>query len=118
MDGTLRLLIVDDEAPLLDLLRRYLERLGYEVETFSDAAEALARFASGPTRFALVISDLSLPGTSGEELLEQMQRLNPQLRALISSGYPHQTRLPGVGFLQKPFLPQQLAKAVEKALHS
>ena len=111
----LRLLIVDDEATLLDLLRRYLERSGYEVETCADAGEALRRFEAGPERFAMVITDLTLHGINGEELIERMRKLNPRLRALISSGYPYEPR-PGVGFLQKPFLPKMLAEAVDKEL--
>ena len=110
------LLIVDDESNLLDLLRRYLGRLGYEVETCGDAEEALARFEAEPDRFALAITDLSLPGLSGEELIERMRQLRPGLPAIVTSGYPYQPRAAGIGFLQKPFLPQMLVEAVEKAL--
>jgi DNA-binding NtrC family response regulator len=110
-----RLLIIDDEPNLLDLLRRYLGRLGYEVETCGDSADALALFQAGPEHFSMVITDLSLPSFSGEELIERMRQLRPGLPAIITSGYPYQPRA-GVGFLQKPFLPQMLAEAVEKAL--
>jgi DNA-binding NtrC family response regulator len=111
-----RLLIVDDEATLLDLLRRYLERMGYEVETFADPAEALASFESGPRRFAMVVTDMTLPGMDGEELIERLRRLNPEIPALISSGFPHQPRQSGTSFLQKPFLPKMLLDEVEKVL--
>jgi CheY-like chemotaxis protein len=114
--SALRLLIVDDEPMLLDLLRRYLERMGYQVETFTDPAEALKSFESGPQRFAMVIADLNLPGMDGEELIDRVRRLNPKLPALISSGLPHQPRLANTGFLQKPFLPQMLIDEVEKVL--
>ena len=114
--GALRLLIVDDEPQLLDLLRRYLGRLGYQVETCGDAQEALARFQAGPARFSMAITDLSLPGLGGEELIERMRQLRPGLPAIITSGYHYQPRTAGIGFLQKPFLPQMLVEAVEKAL--
>jgi len=114
--SALRLLIVDDEATLLDLLRRFLERAGYEVETYSDPVPALASFESDPQRFALVITDLSLPGMDGEELIARMRRIQPKLPALISSGRPHEPALPHTRFLQKPFLPKMLIQAVEKAL--
>jgi DNA-binding NtrC family response regulator len=114
--GTERLLIVDDEPKLLDLLRRYLGRLGYEVETRGDAHEALALFQAEPDRFSMAITDLSLPGLNGEELIERIRQIRPGLPAIITSGYPYQPRVAGVGFLQKPFLPQMLAEAVEKAL--
>jgi DNA-binding NtrC family response regulator len=114
--GAPRLLIVDDEAPLLDLLRRYLVRLNYEVETAGTAEEALALFKTDPARFALVITDLTLDDINGEDLLEQMRQLKPGLPGLIASGYPHEPRLKHVDFLLKPFLPSALVSAVERAL--
>jgi DNA-binding NtrC family response regulator len=110
------LLIVDDEPTLLDLLSRYLGRLGYEVKTCGDAQEALALFQAEPGRFSMAITDLSLAPVNGEELIERMRQVRPGLPAIITSGYPYVPRTAGVGFLQKPFLPQMLAEAVEKAL--
>ena len=109
------LLIIDDEPALLGLLRRYLARLGYDVETCNGSAEALASFQADPDRFAIIITDLSLPGMSGEELIAKMRELRPQLRAIISSGYYYEPLAEAVRFLQKPFLPQALAEAIEKA---
>jgi DNA-binding NtrC family response regulator len=114
--GALRLLIVDDEPNLLDLLSRYLGRVGYEVETCGDAKEALALFQAGPDRFSMAITDLSLSGLNGEDLIARIHQLRPGLPAIITSGYPYQPRAAGVGFLQKPFLPQMLVDAVEQAL--
>jgi two-component system cell cycle sensor histidine kinase/response regulator CckA len=110
------LLVVDDEAMLRDLLRRYLERAGYEVVACAGAAEALEQFAAAPARYALVLTDLALDGMDGEELLQRMREIDPGVRGIVASGYPHQPRLPGVGFLQKPFLPKMLAEAVAQAL--
>jgi CheY-like chemotaxis protein len=114
----LRLLIVDDEQPLLSLLKRYLERLGYEADLAATAEEALTLFESDPHRYACVLTDLKLPGMNGEELVERMRALNPQLPALISSGYPYQPKgsKARTGFLQKPYLPQMLVEAVEGIL--
>lgn len=110
------LLIVDDEPNLLDLLRRYLGRVGYQVETCGDPLEALALLQAGPDRFSMVITDLSLSALNGEELIERMRQIRPGIPAIITSGYPYQPRGAGIGFLQKPFLPQMLLEAVEKAL--
>ena len=109
------LLIVDDEPNLLDLLRRYLGRLGYEVVTCGNPQDALALFQAAPDRFSLAITDLSLPSLNGEELIDRMRLIRPGLPAIITSGYAYQPRA-GVGFLQKPFLPKMLAEAVETAL--
>ncbi len=111
-----RILIVDDEASLLSLLQRYLERLGYEVETAANAEDALARFASGPERYACVLTDLNLPTMGGEEMLELMRAIRPGLPALISSGLPYEPRSAGTGFLQKPYLPVMLIEELERIL--
>lgn len=114
----LRLLIVDDEKPLLGLLKRYLERLGYQVDVAGTAEEALAAFESDPNRYVCVLTDLTLPGMNGEELVERMRVQNPKLPALISSGYPYQPKpsKARTGFLQKPYLPQMLVEAVQAIL--
>src|SRR5579884_4190630 len=111
-----RLLIVDDETALLELLKRYLERLGYTVDLASSAEDALARFERDPGGFACVLTDLALPGLDGEQLIERMRAAHPGLPALISSGYPYQPRTPRTGFLQKPYLPKMLAEALEGLL--
>ena len=116
--GTARLLIVDDEETLLDLLRRFLERRGFVVDACASSHAAWERFCEDPKQFAMVITDLTLDGMSGPELVERMQGSNPRLRALITSGYPYVPVHSGVSFLQKPFLPQMLADAVDKALKS
>ncbi len=111
-----RLLLVDDEASLLNLLQRYLGRLGYEVETAGSAEEALARFEASPDKYACVLTDLKLPGMGGEELLERMRLLRPGLPALVSSGYPYQPPSAATGFVQKPYLPAMLVEELERIL--
>jgi DNA-binding NtrC family response regulator len=112
----LRLLIIDDEPALLDLLRRYLGRRGYEVEACATPGEALARFRNEPESFALAITDLSMPEMSGEELIGKLREMRPHLPAIVTSGYPYQPRASDIGFLQKPFLPQALMEQIENAL--
>ena len=114
--GGLRILLVDDEAPLLDLLKRYLERLGYEVEACHTPADALQLFEENASKYALVLTDLSLPGMKGDEMIEQMRVIEPRLRAIVASGYPYQPTSKKTGFLQKPFLPNMLAALIEKML--
>src|SRR5690348_11296370 len=97
-----RLLIVDDEASLCDLLKRYLARHGHEVDTAANPSAALDQFRSHG--YDIVVTDLKFETGNGEELLERMRRDDPKLRAILCSGYPHQTHLSGVEFMQKPFL--------------
>ena len=111
-----RLLLVDDEPALADLLKKYLERLGYEVHVCGSAEDALPVFDADPKRFDLVLTDLTLPGINGEEMLERMRLRHSGLRAIVSSGYPHHPRSKHTGFLQKPFVPKMLAEMIEKKL--
>ena len=116
MPAAARLLLVDDEAPLLELLKKYLERLGYEVDACTAPEEALILFEADPRRYALVLTDLTLPRMNGEEMLDRMRTRHGRLRAILSSGYPHQTQSKNVIFLQKPYLPKMLAETIEKML--
>lgn len=117
-----RILLVEDELPLLHLLERYLRRLGFEVRTYSSSVEALAEFEAAPGRYGLVIADLGMPEISGDTMLTRMLEIQPDLRVLICSGSPfYVSNLPKpfeqrVGFLQKPFLPKMLSEEIEKLL--
>ncbi len=111
-----RVLIIDDEPALIILLRRYMTRLGFEVDTASTAEEALTLFTQDPDKYACVLTDLKLPGMGGEELLERLRELRPGLPALITSGYPYRPNSPATGFLQKPYLPGVLAEELERLL--
>jgi two-component system cell cycle sensor histidine kinase/response regulator CckA len=111
-----RLLVVDDEPALADLLKKYLERLGYDVDVYGSAEDALPVFEADPQRYALVLSDLTLPGMNGEEMIEQMRKRSAGLHAIVSSGYPHQPRSRQTAFLLKPFVPKMLAEMIEKKL--
>jgi DNA-binding NtrC family response regulator len=111
-----RILIVDDEPTLLALLTRFLERQGHQLTACESAESALREFRAKPAEFDCVITDLTLPDIAGEALLDELRKLRPGLPALIASGYPYEPRQAGVGFLQKPFLPQALARALEKLL--
>lgn len=111
-----RLLLVDDEPALLDLLRRYLERLGYTVDACTDPETAIAHFSAAPGDYSLVLTDLTLEGMNGEELIRRLRALNPAIPAILSSGYPHRPESPKTFFLQKPYIPKVLAEAIEKSL--
>jgi len=114
--GSVRILLVDDEAPLADLLKRYLERLGYEVDACLTAEDAVSRFEQEPGRYSLVLTDLTLPGMGGDALLARLRETDPKLRAIVASGYPYEPIGKRTGFLQKPFLPKMLAEEIEAIL--
>ncbi|MEP7353469.1 MAG: response regulator [Acidobacteriota bacterium] len=120
-----RLLIVDDEAALLNLLRRFFERRGFEVDTAADPTQAIEAMRSASVPYALVVTDLmfgsgdesaSQAELNGEDLIEQLRGLQPNLPALLASGYPYRPRLPDVQFVQKPVLPQALLDLIEQTI--
>jgi DNA-binding response OmpR family regulator len=118
----LRILLVEDEAPLLELIEKYLQRLGFEVETHLRSFDALRNFEAAPDRFGLVIADLGMPDMRGDRLVARMLEMRPDLRVLVCSGSPFfWENLPDplrnqVAYLQKPFVPKMLAEAVQNLL--
>jgi DNA-binding NtrC family response regulator len=117
-----RILLVEDELSLLQLIEKYLQRLGFEVETHLNSLDALQNFEAAPDRYALVIADLGMPDMPGDTLLTRMLEVRPELRVLVCSGSPFFIEnLPPelrkqVGFLQKPFMPKMLADAVQQLM--
>jgi DNA-binding NtrC family response regulator len=119
-----KILLVEDEPPLLQLIDRYLRRLGFEVETHLKSVDALRNFEAAPDGYRVVIADLSLPDMPGDALLARMLEIRPNLPILVCSGSPFFIEnLPPslrrqVAFLQKPFVPRMLAEAVQNLLDS
>jgi two-component system cell cycle sensor histidine kinase/response regulator CckA len=119
--GSERVLLVEDEQPVRELVQRVLESAGYEVHASPLPSDALSVLASG-RRFDLLLSDVVMPEMSGYELAGRVRREHPEVRALFMSGYDREAAqaaegLPGERvLLQKPFAPDQLARAVRRAL--
>jgi PAS domain S-box-containing protein len=82
-----RILFLDDEAPLVSLGVRLLERLGYTVAGFTSADAALAAFRHHPTAFDLVITDYNMPGMSGLDVALAAWEVRPNLPVVLASGY-------------------------------
>jgi PAS domain S-box-containing protein len=117
--GSERILAVEDEPVLRELISEMLGRKGYDVVTVPDASAAITR--AEEDGFVLLIADVSLPGMSGLDLADALRRQNPQLGVLLISGYARENideaRLThNVRFLSKPFSMEELASAVREAL--
>lgn len=117
-----QILLIDDEAALLGLLKRHLERAGFEVVACPSAELGLERLAGSDWRPALLIADETLPGQSGTSLAAELLARFPEMVCLLCSGYP--LSLDGLpaevrqraAILQKPFTPSMLERAVGEAL--
>ena len=114
-------LVVDDEVAVRTIVRRSLQRSGFQCLEASDGASALALIARhGPPH--LVLTDLVMPGIGGIELARRLRELWPEQPILFMSGYSlDDLRRQGVagiegGLIQKPFSPRALASTVAEAL--
>jgi PAS domain S-box-containing protein len=81
------ILLVDDEQIILSSMQRALERSGYSVVSARSGQEALEIFAINPGRFCLVITDLTMPGVDGRELVRRLMDMRPDVPVILSTGY-------------------------------
>jgi PAS domain S-box-containing protein len=114
------IVVVDDESVSLEVTHRMLRRLGFDVIPVSGGREALALLQEEGAAIDAVVLDMTMPDLSGEETLEELRRLKPELPVLLYSGYSAQEaaglcRGPTT-FLQKPFRLESLGNALRELL--
>jgi PAS domain S-box-containing protein len=120
--GDGHVLIVDDEPSVRAVTRALLRRRGFAVTEVAGGDEAVALLDEDPTRYQLVLLDLTMPGMNGEETFRELRKRSPALKVILMSGYNEQevTRsFVGRGlaaFLQKPFRAEELDGAVRRVL--
>ena len=120
--GMETVLVVEDEPLVREIALRTLRRYGYNVLEATDGVEALSVAAQYAARIDLVLADVVMPRMGGAELVRELQRRRPDVRALFMSGYTDDEVVRrGVAsnsatLLQKPFIPDRLARAVREAL--
>ena len=118
------ILIVEDNVAVRSVLCRVLKDVGYSVLDASDAAQASAICETYDKRIHLLLTDVVMPGVSGPELAEELTQKRPEMKVLFMSGYSgtavtgHGSARDGVQFLQKPFSPGSVTRAVRAALSS
>jgi two-component system, cell cycle sensor histidine kinase and response regulator CckA len=117
-----RILLVEDEEVVRNLLWEMLSGKGYKVFPVTNAKEALDIFAKKKGAFDLVFSDVVLPDIRGPKLVEQLLKQKPGIRVLFTSGYSDEKadwqiiQQLGYPYLQKPFTSYDMLKAVKEAL--
>lgn len=117
---TQRILIVEDEAPMCELLTSFFSDKGYAVDTAPDGERATARLEERD--YALVITDIKLPGMSGLELLARIRVDWPEIAVVIMTAFSsissavEAMKLGAEDYIGKPFQLDELAITVEKAL--
>jgi PAS domain S-box-containing protein len=122
-DGKI-VLLVDDDASVLDVGARMLERAGYRVITASDGHDALHAFKEHSAEIDCVVLDLTMPGMGGEDTFEELRRMHCDVPVILGSGYFHadlNAQFEEKGFaavLQKPYRRARLIATIATALRS
>jgi PAS domain S-box-containing protein len=120
--GNERILFIDDEDFLVNLAKRMLEKLGYQVVVKRSPIEALELFKERPEKFDLVISDMTMPGLTGVELAQQLIAVRSDIPIILCTGYNEHVsaeKIKGFGikeFLMKPLEIKVLAQTIRRAL--
>ena len=120
--GSETVLVVEDEALVLDILREVLSGHGYTVLTAANGEEGLRVLSSHPGPIHLLLTDVVMPMMAGPDLSDRAAALRPETRTLFISGYTEHTVIRhgvsgrGAGFLQKPFTPEAVARKVREVL--
>ena len=118
-----KILVVEDEPSLRQLVRKVLERSGFEVIEAASGLAAMELWDRDKPRLDLLLTDMVMPdGMSGRQLAERLKADNPGLKVLYTSGYSTEllgkdlNLQEGMNFLQKPYPPSRLVETVRNAL--
>jgi nitrogen-specific signal transduction histidine kinase/ActR/RegA family two-component response regulator len=120
--GTERILFVDDEPTMVELGTRMLSSLGYAVTAHLDSTEALAAFQENPDGFDLLITDMTMPRLTGQDLARRIMTLKPEMPVVLCTGYneyvsPDQAAEMGIrAFVLKPYNRREIARVIREAL--
>lgn len=115
-----RVLYLDDEKALVELIERMLERRGYHVTGFTDPARALEQFRLRPGDFDVVVTDLSMPQMSGFEFAQELLAIRPDTPIVMTSGFVRpedQDKALRMGLrdlILKPDTVEQLGQTIER----
>jgi two-component system response regulator AtoC len=115
-----RLLVIDDEVFVRDLLDDFFGKLGFQVVVAADGPEGIDAFQN--TEFHAVLVDLKMPGMSGTETLRELRAIRVSVPVIIMTGYPtidssiEALRLGAYDYIIKPFKLQELRELVERAI--
>ncbi|RLB36587.1 MAG: hypothetical protein DRH12_15575 [Deltaproteobacteria bacterium] len=122
--GNETILVVDDEAAVLDVACGMLEKLGYDVLPANSGQEAIRLYGEAKDRVDLVLLDVIMPGMSGRETFENLRKIDPGVKVLLCSGYSVAGEASKIiamacsGFVQKPYDIYKLSQKIREALNN
>ena len=120
--GTERILLVEDEAQVLDMLRNFLANLGYTVFARSDGEDALATFKARREEVDLVITDMTMPKLSGIDFAQAILAIDPKMPIILCTGFSASIseevalRMGIRAFVMKPVVLRELAETIRRVL--
>jgi two-component system cell cycle sensor histidine kinase/response regulator CckA len=120
--GSETVLLVDDEEVILEVGRKLLEGLGYQVFTFINGAQAIKFYKDNQDKIDIVLLDMIMPDMDGGEVYNRVKEINPDIKVLLCSGYSIDGQATEIlkrgcdGFIQKPFNMQKLSGKIRKVL--
>ncbi len=120
--GKEMILFVDDEESIIKMGRQRLERLGYKVEAKTCPLEALELFRSMPDNFDLVITDMTMPKMTGDQLAKEILNIRSDIPIILCTGFSEkisEEKAKGIGvrqYIEKPLNKHDLAVAIRKVL--
>lgn len=120
--GNEKILLVDDETALVDIMSNLLEKLGYEINGCTSSEEALRIFADNPSQFDLVITDMTMPVMSGDKLVSKLLTIRSDILVILNTGFTDQItekdalRKGIKRFLMKPVTLSKLAFTIREVL--
>jgi len=120
--GSERILFIDDEAAIAKIGAQHLEKLGYSVTILTSSSKALNRFQSNAYAFDLVLTDMTMPGLSGDKLTVELMKIRQDIPVIVCTGYSKRisvqtaSKIGIKALLYKPVDRTELAKTVRKIL--
>jgi len=120
--GSETVLLVDDEEAVIDVARQMLERMGYTVLAARSGKDAIDTYQAHKDAIHIVILDLIMPEMSGGDTYDQIKKINPHVKVLLSSGYSKESRATEIlargcnGFIQKPYTMKGLSLRIREIL--
>ena len=124
MAATGRIMIVDDDFDIIYVVRQYLVKWGFEVDSFTNPVYALQKFKENPDQYSLILTDIRMPEMSGIRLAMLIQEIKPSIKVVIMTAYEltpdelgeHLPTISHDDILQKPFRLLQVCTAIKKQL--
>jgi len=120
--GSERILLIDDEEQIVSMEQQMLENLGYEVTAQTDSTIALREFSEKPQNFDLVITDMTMPQMTGDELAQKLLDIKPGIPVILCTGFNEditEEKALAMGiqkFVMKPVIKNELASTIRAVL--